>query len=318
MPTEKHDERAMSDERAMGENLALLIRRTPHFGMCTAVLKHIISADTYIITGGTIHQLPDDADDTLQALAKTCERLSVDYVYKHYANHKTFRCSEDFWNTTDEYVKTSCKRMSDQRLKTALRLAATSDIPIYYQKDKRNNINAADRLYFDEDTRVTPLMCFERHETGISYRLQLRVGEQTVERCSASGLVVLGFEPALLILGTRILTLPDGASGKLLLPFVQKDVVEIPRRMENDYFHRFILKHVSRSEVTATGFDIDEVRPTPAPMLSIETSVDRRRMLSLRFRYGHLHARPPTEKESDTDGDRRSVPLYALPSRRRA
>ncbi len=67
-----------------------------------------------------------------------------------------------------------------------------------------------------------------------------------------------------------------------------KEQVEIPRKMENDYFHRFILKHVARAEINAEGFDITDICLQPRACLTVETSINGSHTLSLRFRYGSM------------------------------
>ena len=109
---------------------------------------------------------------------------------------------------------------------------------------------------------------------------------------------MLTHEPGLFVLDKCIYALGEGFSGQLLLPFVSKQQVEIPRKIENDYFHRFILKQVARAEINAEGFDITDVSQHPCACLTAETSIDGSRMLSLRFRYGSLEYAP----DSKTNG----------------
>ena len=171
----------------------------------------------------------------------------------------------------------------------------------------------SDRLTLDGGSEVTPVMNFIRHDEGTTYRLQLRIGERAVqaetkaeqaralarrsphspkarlvERPSEHQLIVLTHNPGMFVLDKRIYALCEGFSGQLLLPFVSKQQVEIPRKMENDYFHRFILKQVARAEINAEGFDITDVSMQPQAFLTAETSIDGGHILSLRFRYGSL------------------------------
>lgn len=75
--------------------------------------------------------------------------------------------------------------------------------------------------------------------------------------------------------------LAKGFSGKLLLPFVSKTAVQIPQRMENDYFRHFILKNVSKAEVTATGFDNDDTELQLRPQILVERSFTGEHLLVL-------------------------------------
>jgi superfamily II DNA or RNA helicase len=145
---------------------------------------------------------------------------------------------------------------------------------------------------------ATPVMNFHRHGGGITYRLQLRIDGNLVENPSEHNPVVLTHEPGLFVLDKSIYALVEGFSGQLLLPFISKQQVDIPQKMENDYFRRFIFKHVARAEICAEGFDITDICQQPRACLTAETSIDGSRMLSLLFRYGSLEYAP----ESKTNG----------------
>lgn len=188
--------------------------------------------------------------------------------------------------------------MADRRIIRAIVLADKLDIPILYIKDQKAPMHIRERLRLESNREVTPVMNFHRHDDGTTYRLQLRIDGCLVDDLSEHNPIVLTYEPGLFVLDRCIYTLGEGFSGQLLLPFVSKQQVEIPRKVENDYFHRFILKQVARAEINAEGFDIMDVGQPPRACLRAETSVDGRRLLSLRFRYGSLEYTP----ESKTNG----------------
>lgn len=262
---------------AFDSDVILILRPLNRFGIVTAELKRVGSFGRYMTVVGKVRQEHE--------LTTLCEELTADSLYARFANKKMFRHAEDFWVTTDATVKQYVKRMADMRLFKAVRLGASLDIPILYAPTEKSPLHIDDRLKFDGEQEVRPVMNFRRHADGTTYQLQLRIGDRLIERLSKHHLVVLAHEPGMFTLDGQLYTMGEGFSAQLLLPFVQKPQVEIPRKLEDDYFHRFILKHVTRAEVNAEGFDITDIGVKPQPRLIAETTIDGGRMLSLRFKY---------------------------------
>ena len=269
--------------------IILILRPLKWFGIVGAELKRVVSLGQFMMVDGTVRsEQVDILQKDFHELAELCEELRPDSLYARYANKKVFRHEEDFWATKEKAVKTYVKQMADKRIVKAVGLADRLDIPIIYAKDQKVSLHISDRLTLDGGSEVTPVMNFSRHDEGTTYRLQLRIGGRLVEQPSEHQLIVLTHTPGMFVLDKRIYALCEGFSGQLLLPFVVKDKVEIPQKMENDYFHRFILKHVARAEINAEGFDITDVCLQPQACLTAETSIDGSHILSLRFRYGSL------------------------------
>lgn len=269
--------------------IILILRPLEWFGIVGAELKQVVSLSQFMMVEGTVRsEQTDIQQEDLRKLATLCEELRPDSLYVRYANKKVFRHEEDFWGTKDKVVKSQVKRMADLRIIQAIGLADKLDIPTLYAKDHKTPLHIKERLKLESGMEVTPVMNFHRHDEGTSYQLQLRIEGNIVEGLSEHHLIVLTHEPGLFILGKYIYTLQEGFSGQLLLPFVSKQQVEIPRKMENDYFHRFILKQVARAEINAEGFDITDVSVEPQACLTAENSIDGRHILSLKFKYGSL------------------------------
>lgn len=274
----------MSDEKA----IILILRPTSRFGIVTAELKRVTSLSQFMMVEGMVRSDREDTSrEDLQRLAKLCEELQHGYLYAKYANKKLFRHEEDFWATAETVVKSHVKRMADTRLVEAIRLANVLDIPMLYIADEKSPLHISERLHVEDKQIVTPLMNFQRHDDGTDYRLQLRIGSRLVESLTGHSVIVLAYEPGVFIIDGCLYFLDEEFNGKLLLPFVSKSVVKIPRRIENDYFHRFILKHVTRAEIHAEGFDITDIALQPRPCLAVEKCIDGAYLLSLRFKYGN-------------------------------
>ena len=269
---------------AFGSDVILILRPLNHFGIVTAELKRVASFGRYMSVEGKVRHAHE--------LTTLCEELTADSLYARYANRKMFRHAEDFWATTEVTVKQYVKRMADMRLVKAVRLAASLDFPILYAPTEKSPLHIDDRLEFGGEQEVRPVMNFRRHTDGITYQLQLRIGDRLIERLSEHRLTVLAHSPGMFTLDGQVYTVGEGFDARLLQPFVQKPQVEIPRKLENEYFHRFILKHVAQAEVNAEGFDITDIGVKPQPCLVAETTIDGSQMLSLRFKYDNTDYSP--------------------------
>ena len=277
-------------------DIILILRPLNSFGIVTAELKRVDSLGRYMTVVGKVRRESLSPDgDGLQELATLCEELTADSLYARYANKKVFRHAKDFWATTEAAVKQHVKRMADMRLLKAVQLGAALDIPMLYVPTETAPLHITDRLTLDKEQEVRPVMNFCRHAGGTTYHLQLRIGDRLVGRLSEHQLVVLTYEPGMFALDGHLYLMGEGFSAQLLLPFVQKPQVEIPQKLENDYFHRFILKHVTRAEINAEGFDITDISVPPQPCLAAETTIDGCRMLSLLFKYGNTEYSPDSK-----------------------
>lgn len=281
-------------------DVVLILRPLNRFGIVTASLNRVSSLSRYMSVEGKVRRESiSSGDERLQELVTLCEELTADSLYCRYANKKVYRHADDFWSTKETVVRQHVKQKADRRLVRTVQLSASLDIPILYAPTEKSPLHITDRLVLSEDSpspEVRPVMNFSRQADGTIYQLGLRIGDRLVERLSEHHLIVLAYKPGMFTLDGRIYTMEEGFSGQLLLPFVQKTQVDIPRKLENDYFHRFILKHVTRAEVNAVGFDITDVSVMPQPRLVTETSVDGSQLLSLHFRYDNMEYSPDSRQ----------------------
>ena len=281
----------MEETTAMVQNAVLILRPQPYFGIVGAELKRVDSYSRYMMARGTIRM----GGEVLGQIAAVCEELTPDNLFRRYANKKVFRRAALFWNTTDATVITYVKQMADQRVVKAVTMAADIGIPILYVPTEKTPLHITDRLYLQKEVTVVPVMHFTRHDDGTTYSLSLRMGERLMESIAGDKTVVLTHNPGMFTIDGSIYLMAEGVSAKLLLPFVKKPVVEIPRKMENDYFRRFILKHAARTEIEANGFCIEDVDLPPHPCLTVSTAIDGSSLLTLTFKYDQLAYAPDSK-----------------------
>lgn len=273
----------------MPQYIILILRPLEYWGIVTAEMKWVDSLCQYMILGRTVRAelLSEDQPEELRQMVTLCEELTPHQLYSRYANKKMFRREQDFWDSTDSILKQHTKRMADMRIGKIVRLADSLDIPILYAPTEKTPLHITNRLYLQPDTVITPVMNFRRHGGGTEYRLQLRFDGQLEEHPSEHEIAVLTYNPGMFAFDNHIYIMGESHSGQLLLPFTKKPVVAIPRRIENDYFRRFILKNVAKVEIHTIGFDIDDIHKPLHPHLTLDTTVDGHHILTLRFWYGN-------------------------------
>ncbi len=266
--------------------IILILRPQNHWGIVGAELRRVAALGRYMDAKTAVKPEWMDSDDPLQQLANICEELQPGNIYTRYANKKTFRRMDDFWASDNETLCQHVKHTCDERLLKAIRQAHQLDIPILYAPTDTSPLHIEDQLHFMAAASVMPVMCFSRHEQGTSYILKLRIGDKVVDDLPSHNLTVIGHNPGLFAMDSILMTLSEGFSGKLLIPFTKKASVEIPRHVENDYFRRFIMRNVTKAEIEPEGFDIDDTGEKLMPRLCAETALDGRPLLTLHFRYG--------------------------------
>ncbi|MBR6978859.1 MAG: DEAD/DEAH box helicase [Prevotella sp.] len=268
----------------------IILTLTPQgiWGIVSSELKSITSPGRFMIVDRTLRKerLAAPGQEELKQLSILCEETQPKHLYLHYANKKMFRNEKSFWMSNDTMVKRHIKLMGDMRLVKAIQLADKLGIPILYIPESKTPLHMDDRLRLSPSTTVVPVMNFHRHDEGTEYHLHLRIGNHLVEDISQHHAVVLCHTPGVFILDNVIHFMAEGFGGQLLIPFINKPSVFIPRRMESDYFRKFILNNAAKVEINAEGFDIDDITEAPQPLFKVEYAIDGFYLLSLYFKYG--------------------------------
>ncbi|MBW3544410.1 MAG: DEAD/DEAH box helicase, partial [Bacteroidetes bacterium] len=70
------------------------------------------------------------------------------------------------------------------------------------------------------------------------------------------------------VLNNRLYTFEQEVDGKKLQPFLHKQYIEIPRKVEDTYYRRFVAPLISQFDVLAVGFEIKEETYSPQPVLT--------------------------------------------------
>ncbi|HPE42718.1 MAG TPA: DEAD/DEAH box helicase [Bacteroidales bacterium] len=164
-----------------------------------------------------------------------------------------------------------------------LLLALENNIPVYVGFSWPN-LYPDQLLHYPVQAGKTELH-FKRTAEKTLY--QLKVFHEGKQLNLQHDTLLLSQEPCLLIHQQKILHFEEEINGKLFLPFLKKDMIEIPRRAEKQYFERFIKKFANRTDIHAEGFELIDLIITPKPQLRMEQNWDGTFGLTLSFDYNN-------------------------------
>lgn len=272
--------------KRMHSNFALVIKPLETWNIYTATLFHVEESEFYFTTTGKVEAAEVAGDEALGKIATICAQCEPKALYESFGKKK-FKSEESFWAKADEQMQHYVKQVTDKRLSAIIETTSLPDIHLFFRRNSKNELLRKEELSLAASPAV-PRMIFHKGSEGIDYILQLKLNEQEVITPCEHHLFVLSQTPGIFLLGYRIYTLPDGFSGKLLLPFLGKSSIFIPQRMENDYFHRFILKNTYKTEIQAEGFDIVEERCEQKCRILIEKNIRSEAVLCVQFVYGDV------------------------------
>ncbi len=192
-----------------------------------------------------------------------------------------------FANITPELLSKRVQPYIERRLSRCINLAKETEIRIFIK-----NLNLAS-LFDEDEIKIMPnkaqtVFNFERTGDGINYFLS--VGYDTKEiKLTHRKAEIFSLEPCWLLLNNRLYNFDD-IDGKKLIPFFEKEYINVPKRLEHKYFDTFIFNSVKNYKVNAKGFEIVHLKPEKIAEITLEKDFTKDLILILRFKYGnHLY-----------------------------
>ncbi|MBQ0020000.1 MAG: DEAD/DEAH box helicase [Bacteroidales bacterium] len=273
----------------MQNQTILTISKQKNWDLCSPSVQSVrIEDDTLVIEGTVNEDATQEAE--MRGLVRLCKSLRSEEIYNSFGK-KAFRKQDKFWSNADDVLKKHVRHVADKRTVDAVRRASQQELPIFIDRQKWS-VLAEDALSLSSHTAV-PAMRFERTEQGIVYRLRLSIAGQSVI-ISKSHVEVLTNAPGLIVArignGSKAMlyALDEDFSAMLLKPFMEKDEVFIPSRMEKEYFQKFILKNARKAVIDAVGFDVVEKDARRTLLVCMEQTFTGKMAIILRYRYDNL------------------------------
>lgn len=267
----------------------LAISKQKNWDLCSLSVLSVRDEDGALAVDGTVNESAA-SDAEVRALIRLCKSLRSEELYETFGK-KAFRKQEKFWSEANDALKKHVKHVVDKRTVDAVRRVSQLNIPIFLRTVRRNMM-PEEALQLSPHVAV-PAMRFERTEQGIMYRLRLNIAGKTVV-IRESHIEVLTNAPGMIVAktdaktGKMLYMLDEDFSATLLKPFMEKDELFIPSRMEKEYFQKFILKNARKAEIEAVGFDVVEKETKRSMLMCVEQTFNNKTAIILRYKYDGL------------------------------
>ncbi len=108
------------------------------------------------------------------------------------------------------------------------------------------------------DTNPTVRFHFHRNEGDTHYYPTLKFKGQKLDFVHRGARIICN-QPAYLLLHGTAYQIEGRVDGKKLQPFLEKKFLAIPRKIEDDYFRRFVAPLIATEDVQAFGFKVEKV-----------------------------------------------------------
>lgn len=266
-------------------NIACIIRKNKHLGYL--LLPYVVEGDTKTdlrtcnlfsteqppekgqnIDWAQLHKLAHSLDQVqlMRKFSKT--ETKPDQFFLGLSNSAKDQLLFPYvWQQTDAIIK----------------LAHKLQIPIY--TDTNWPLLNYENLVYIKEKQANIQLHFKRISEGTEYRMQLMLDDEK-PNLQARGNKLLCIKPCYLIVENKLIHLQTIKNGKLLLPFLEKPVIHIPKRIEKQYFEKFIQKVANHTDIVAEGFELIDLDVNPCAQITIEQNWTGSYGISLAFDYG--------------------------------
>jgi superfamily II DNA or RNA helicase len=213
------------------------------------------------------HEFSAELDETDFQLIKWMDDMQQDAVVKK-LNTKKLKPKDYLRKIYDP--KTGNK---DIQAEIEYRLEVLRAKVLDHLKDKRlfemgNDGNPIWREITIMPEKASVLFHFRRNEENTHYFPTIKYREQKLEWQYKNAYLIC-HEPAWLVVDYNLYRFEKNVDGKKLHPFLNKKFIVIPKKVEQQYYHKFVTQLVASFDVYAKGFDIKVERSQPKPILNL-------------------------------------------------
>ena len=259
-----------------------------------------IDPNGYLVTVGRIladeEVAPDGRNENSIKIAELAANIELQALTERFTAGK-IKQANLFAEADKKLMDTVIKPYYDKNFTEIIRLIRENNIPVY-KHTALPHLYEADQVILESEPAETRLK-FVRNEEGTSYTLMARHKSEQIDLMNESNAIITN-HPCLLLYNDNIIGFDNNINGKLVGPFLKKESIEIPKRIEKDYFARFISKMVNRCEIEAEGFKVTNLQVEPGAILTPATDWQNKPVLELSFNYGEKNILPDSPGKSIT------------------
>lgn len=260
------------------DNLALLIGPLGFWNLYTLRLRHVHAEGEEYAGGDFIDKAVGIDDKEFRRLVELCLWTQSDNLFAKAG--RNFSNKRAFFEKADKITQRYVISQVDQHITGAIAIASRLGVHIFFAPKPGEWLKQQDELHFDAE----PLKlhaAFTKTDDGIDY--QLTLGQDIIP--SAHRTQVLCNNPSLFVIDHSLRQLDEGLGGKLLTPFLKKEIYHIPASIQAKYFRQFILKIVKKIDISSDGFDVDNLHPQGKAVLTLQATINGLYTLETQFVY---------------------------------
>lgn len=206
-------------------------------------------------------------DDVDYQLIKIMDSMQQDAVIRHF-NKKKVKPAEFFFKVYDKEKGNEMLQKEIHRYLERRRAQILEKITHKELYEMGSDGEPAWRKIDIMQPKASVLFHFRRNEENTHYFPTIKHNGEKVDFQYKAGYLVCN-EPAYLVVAQKLYAFEKNVEGSKLKPFLNKKFIAIPRKIEENYFNRFVAPLVASYDVYAKGFEIKTSKYQPQPIIKI-------------------------------------------------
>jgi len=273
--------------------LKIIVGLTRHLNLGTLLIPYLVKKESEEVIKVEEQATADSLSDTsLSEVEKEIINLSLCYSEKNlmtvFSKEKTV--SAFLRKLTEEKYKDIIRPYIDKKIIEIIQLIRKNDIPLYYKElGKKELFNHSLLSLNKEDAEVA--FHFEVSDSYFRYSATCRIEGRLITLIDKKPVIILASHPAVILAKDELIEFKDIEASRLL-PFFNKNIVEVPASMTEKYMEQIVIPALEQFQVDFSGFNVIEDRFQKKAKLSIEKSILQEPLLKLKFQYGNHNFTP--------------------------
>ncbi|MFY0628376.1 MAG: ATP-dependent helicase [Reichenbachiella sp.] len=217
------------------------------------------------ISSKNAEEFASGLDEADYELIKHMDTMQPDVVVKKFEKKKT-KPADFFLKVFDE--RTGDEVLQKQMIDYAER-RREKIMPLIHGKrlfEMGNDGEPAWKEIEILNQKSTVLFHFRRNEENTHYFPTIKYDGEKVE-FQYKGAYILSNDPAYIVIENKLYSFDKKVDSNKLKPFLNKKFIAIPRKIEDNYYRKFVAQLVASFDVYAKGFDIITDHPQLQPIL---------------------------------------------------
>jgi len=218
--------------------------------------------------------------DKEKEIIDTLYSINEKTIYKLFSKDKTLKLFYD--KLKQDFVASHIRPYIEKNIYTALKLLSEQDIPFYYKDPKYSKIYETDLIKFHR-TPADALFQFNLADEELTYTLKIFSENKKIELKNRD-IIEITNEPASMLINNHLYRF-ENINVKKFRPFREKDHISIPKRSIDTYMSSFVRNSILNHKVETEGFSVVDEKVSPMAFLSVDTDLQQKYVLTLKFQY---------------------------------